>query len=176
MHRRDECALERRVRRRAGSPCGHRAESVGSGSASSPCSPTASSCRSISKSCAGSRPATGSLSSVGTEAVGLAEWKVVVASSIKSGKTDFSIVNDGTAPHELLMFKSDLAPAAYPTDAAGDIQEEGAGVTLVSDGENIDPGGSQARSVDLAPGTYLFLCNIPGHFKQGMFAVVTVTP
>jgi uncharacterized cupredoxin-like copper-binding protein len=120
--------------------------------------------------------ATGSLSPVGTEAIGLAEWKVVVASSIKSGKTDFTIVNNGTAPHELLIFKSDLAPAAYPTDAAGDVQEEGVGVTLVSDGENIDPGGSQARSVDLAPGTYLFLCNIPGHFKQGMFAVVTVTP
>ena len=85
-------------------------------------------------------------------------------------------MNNGTVPHELLIFKSDLAPAAYPTDTAGDVQEEGVGVTLVSDGENIDPGGSQARSVDLAPGTYLFLCNIPGHFEQGMFAVVTVTP
>jgi uncharacterized cupredoxin-like copper-binding protein len=120
--------------------------------------------------------ATNSLSPVGAQAISLAEWKVVVASTVKSGTTDFTIVNNGAAPHELLVFKSDLAPAAYPTDAAGDVQEEGAGVTLVSDGENIDPGGSQARSVDLAPGTYLFLCNIPGHFKQGMFAIVTVTP
>ena len=123
-----------------------------------------------------SQSATGSHSTAGTEDIGLAEWKVVVATSIKSGTTDFTIVNNGTVPHELLIFKSDLAPAAYPTDTAGDVQEEGVGVTLVSDGENIDPGGSQARSVDLAPGTYLFLCNIPGHFKQGMFAVVTVTP
>ena len=43
--------------------------------------------------------------------------------------------------------------------------------TLFSDGENIDPSGSQARTVDLAPGTYLFVCNIPGHFKNGMFTV-----
>ena len=51
-----------------------------------------------------------------------------------------------------------------------------AGVTLVSDGDNIEPAGSQARSIDLAPGKYLFVCNIPGHFKQGMFTVVTVAP
>ncbi len=110
------------------------------------------------------------------QTVSLSEWKVIVASTIKSGATDFTITNDGVDPHEFLIFKSELDPTAYPTDAAGDVQEEGAGVTLVSDGENIDPGGSQTRTVDLAPGRYVFLCNIAGHFKQGMFSVVTVTP
>jgi uncharacterized cupredoxin-like copper-binding protein len=108
--------------------------------------------------------------------VSLTEWKVTVGGTIKSGKTDLTITNVGVAPHELLVFKSDLDPSAYPTDAAGDIKEEGAGVTLVSDGDNIDPAGTQARTVDLAPGKYLFVCNIPGHFKQGMFTVVTVAP
>jgi uncharacterized cupredoxin-like copper-binding protein len=108
--------------------------------------------------------------------VSLTEWKVTVAGTIKSGKTDLTITNAGVAPHEFLVFKSDLKPSAYPTDAAGDIKEEGAGVKLVSDGENIDPAGTQARTVDLTPGTYLFVCNIPGHFKQGMFTVVTVAP
>jgi uncharacterized cupredoxin-like copper-binding protein len=116
-----------------------------------------------------------SASPIGGQTISLSEWKVVVASTIKAGKTDFTITNDGVAPHELLVFKSELDPAAYPTDAAGDIEEEGAGVTLVSDGENIDPGGSQSRTVDLAPGKYVFVCNIPGHFKQGMFTVVTVS-
>ncbi len=46
---------------------------------------------------------------------------------------------------------------------------------LVSDGENVEAGKSQSRAIDLAPGTYLFVCNIPGHFKAGMFTVVTVT-
>ena len=108
--------------------------------------------------------------------VSLTEWKVTVGGTIKSGKTDLAITNTGVAPHELLVFKSDLDPSAYPTDAAGDIKEEGAGVALVSDGDNIDPGGSQTRAIDLAPGKYLFVCNIPGHFKQGMFTVVTVAP
>ena len=108
--------------------------------------------------------------------VTLTEWKVAVAGAIKAGKSDLKIENVGVAQHELLIFKSKLAPSAYPTDAAGDIKEEGAGVSLVSDGDNIDPQGSQIRSIDLAPGTYLFVCNIPGHFKQGMFTTVTVSP
>jgi uncharacterized cupredoxin-like copper-binding protein len=106
----------------------------------------------------------------------LSEWKVTVASTMKAGTATFAIANAGTIQHELLVFKSDLAPSAYPVDKSGDIIEDGAGVTLLSDGENIDAGGSQARTVDLTPGTYLFVCNIPGHFKAGMFQVVTVTP
>ena len=78
---------------------------------------------------------------MGDQTISLSEWKVVVASTIKSGKANLMIANMGTTPHELLVFKSDLEPAAYPTDAAGNIKEEGAGVTLVSDGKNIDPAG-----------------------------------
>jgi uncharacterized cupredoxin-like copper-binding protein len=55
--------------------------------------------------------------------------------------------------------------------------EDGPGITLVSDGDNLDPGTTQTRTVDLTqPGSYLFVCNIPGHFKAGMFSAVTVTP
>jgi len=120
--------------------------------------------------------ATDSPSAAGRPTVSLTEWKVVVAGTIKSGKIDLAISNIGTIPHELLVFKSNRDPSAYPTDAAGNIKEEGAGVDLVSDGDNIDPGGSQARTINLAPGRYLFVCNIPGHFKAGMFAIVTVAP
>jgi len=108
--------------------------------------------------------------------VSLLEWKVAVAGTLKSGAIDLAITNAGSIPHELLIFQSDLDPVAYPTDAAGNIVEEGAGVTLVSDGDNIDPGGSQLRSVDLMPGKYLFVCNIPGHFKAGMYTVVMLAP
>jgi len=107
--------------------------------------------------------------------ISLYEWKVIVGDTLKAGPSTFTISNFGTMPHELLIFKSDLAPAAYPKDKSGDIIEDGPGVNLVSDGENIDPAGAQTRTVDLKPGTYLFVCNIPGHFKQGMFQVVTVT-
>lgn len=110
-------------------------------------------------------------------AVSLTEWKVAVPETLQAGQVTFDITNDGSMQHEMLVFKSDLAPADYPKDANGDIVEEGAGVTLISDGDNIDPKGTQSRTVDLsAPGTYLFVCNLPGHFKAGMFTVVTVVP
>jgi uncharacterized cupredoxin-like copper-binding protein len=110
------------------------------------------------------------------QTISLYEWKVIAPTTLKAGTTTFTISNFGAVPHELLVFKSSLAPAAYPTDPAGNIKEEGAGVKLLSDGDNIDPAGSQVRAIDLAPGTYLFVCNIAGHFKQGMFTTVTVTP
>jgi len=107
----------------------------------------------------------------------LAEWHVAVPSTIKAGTINLETANFGTIQHELLVFKSDLAPSAYPVDANGDIIEDDPSVNLVSDGDNLDPGTTQTRTVDLTqPGTYLFVCNIPGHFKAGMFSVVTVTP
>jgi len=108
--------------------------------------------------------------------IGLAEWSVAAPGAMRAGTSQLTIVNNGSRAHELLIFKSDRDPAAYPTDAAGDIKEEGAGVSLVSDGENIDPGGSQTRTVDLTPGKYLLACNIPGHFKRGMYEIVVITP
>lgn len=107
--------------------------------------------------------------------IGLAEWKVTAASTMKAGKVTFTITNNGTIQHELLVFKSDLALSAYPLDK-GNIVEDGPGINLLSDGDNIDPQGTQQRTVTLTPGTYLFVCNIPGHFHNGMYQVVTVTP
>jgi uncharacterized cupredoxin-like copper-binding protein len=144
-------------------------------SQSAPAQPSASAEPSPSTSPSASSGAAPSPSSL-APTVSLAEWTVVAPGTMHSGKADLMIVNNGAQAHELLIFRSNRDPAAYPTDAAGDIKEEGAGVSLVSDGDNIDPGGSQTRSVDLKPGKYLFVCNIPGHFKQGMYEVVIVLP
>jgi uncharacterized cupredoxin-like copper-binding protein len=115
-------------------------------------------------------PATGT-------AIYVSEWSVGLPTSMVAGQANFAITNIGTIQHELLVFKSALPPAAFPVDKDGNIIEDGPGITLVSDGDNIDPGKTQTRTVDLTqPGTYLFVCNIPGHFKSGMFRTVTVTP
>jgi hypothetical protein len=94
--------------------------------------------------------------------------------TIGPGQVDLRITNGGRVQHELLVFRSDLPPSAYPTND-GDIVEDGPGVSLISDGDNIDPGDIQTRTVDLTqPGTYLFVCNLHGHFKAGMYSEVTV--
>ena len=101
--------------------------------------------------------------------------KVEVPSVLPPGSKSLKIDNRGSTQHELLVFKSDLDPVAYPLDH-GDINEDGPGITKISDGDNLDPGKSQTRTVDLTKaGKYLFLCNLPGHFAAHMYTVVTVT-
>jgi len=106
--------------------------------------------------------------------VSLSEFKVGVPATVAAGQVTLNIRNDGTVPHELLVFKSALPVSQYPR-AQGGIDEEGAGITNISDGDNLDPAGTQARTVDLStPGTYVFVCNLPGHFAAGMYTTVVV--
>ena len=110
----------------------------------------------------------------GADTVALREYSLSVAPpTLAPGKHDFTIANDGRTEHELLVFHTNLDPAAFPIGADGDINEDA--VNKISDGDNIAPGGTQKRTVDLSePGTYVFVCNLPGHFKAGMYQVVTV--
>ena len=112
----------------------------------------------------------------GADTVALREYNVSVAPpALTLGKHDFTIVNDGRTEHELLVFHTNLDPAAFPIGPDGNIVEDAPGMNKTSDGDNIAPGGTQKRTVDLSqPGTYVFVCNLPGHFKAGMFQVVTV--
>jgi uncharacterized cupredoxin-like copper-binding protein len=108
--------------------------------------------------------------------VTLAEFKLTVPSTMNAGNGSFHIVNSGSIEHELLVFKSSLDVSKPPVDADGRIKEEDPSVTKISDGDNLTAGGTQDRSVDLSqPGRYLFVCNLPSHYQQGMHAVVTVT-
>jgi uncharacterized cupredoxin-like copper-binding protein len=110
--------------------------------------------------------------------VAIQEFKVTVlpSTTLTAGHKTLVITNTGTVQHELLVFRSNLAPSQYPL-FNGNIAEDAPSITKVSDGDNIDPGKTQTRTVDLStPGTYLFVCNLPGHFHAGMFAQVTVVP
>jgi uncharacterized cupredoxin-like copper-binding protein len=121
-------------------------------------------------------PAAAPIAAAGGQ-VTLDEYKLTVPSTMKAGTGNFHIKNSGAIEHELLVFKSSLDVKKYPVDADGRIKEEDPAITKISDGENLPTGGTQERSVDLTkPGKYLFVCNLPAHYQQGMFAVVTVTP
>jgi uncharacterized cupredoxin-like copper-binding protein len=108
--------------------------------------------------------------------VNLAEWKVAFSSAtFKAGKVTFDIKNDGKIVHELIAVRTDLPLSKLPLKPDGDINEEDPSVPNATDGDNIDPGKAQTRAIDLTPGTYVFMCNLPGHFKAGMHEVITVT-
>lgn len=70
--------------------------------------------------------------------------------TIKAGSITFNVKNNGPSPHNL------------------DIKE----LNKVTD--NIDPGKTGTLTVDLKPGTYTVICNIPGHEQLGMHVTLTV--
>ncbi len=110
-------------------------------------------------------------------AADLAEWKVALSrTTFTPGKYEFTIHNTGQTQHELIAFKTNLSPSALPVDAKGDVNEDAPALAKATDGDNVHSSKSQTRVVEFkTAGTYVFMCNLPGHFKAGMYKVVTVT-
>jgi uncharacterized cupredoxin-like copper-binding protein len=103
--------------------------------------------------------------------VGLNEWKVIVeAPSVAAGKVKFEGDNEGKVPHELVVLKTDTKADALKVVGAK-AKEQGENLGRAS---NIGPGDHKDVEVDLEPGHYILLCNLPGHYQQGMRADLDV--
>ena len=89
-----------------------------------------------------------------------------------AGEINFTITNDGPSTHEFVIVKSDLAPDALPvTD--GLVSEDS--IDVVDEAEDIAPGTTASLGVELEAGSYVIICNIAGHYEQGMHAGLTVS-
>jgi Sulfocyanin (SoxE) domain len=96
-------------------------------------------------------------------------------STAGSGQVDFEITNEGPSTHEFVVFETDLAPDALPLNKDGDVDEEGKGVTHIDEVEDIASGSTESLDVSLETGGYVVICNLPGHYKLGMHAPLTVS-
>lgn len=120
----------------------------------------------------------------GTVSVTLQEWAVVAdKTSIPAGSVTFDAKNAGPDdPHELVVVKTDLSPLALPTDADGKVLEDGAGVEMIGEIEELEPGKTGSATFDLKSGKYVLICNIyenaggksESHYKLGMVLPFTV--
>jgi uncharacterized cupredoxin-like copper-binding protein len=98
--------------------------------------------------------------------------------SVKAGQVTFNIQNLGPSQHEFVVIKTDLAPAQLPmTQEQGVpiVDEEASGLEGVGEKEDINTGTTTSLTLTLAAGKYLFICNIPSHFKLGMVEQFTVS-
>ena len=103
------------------------------------------------------------------------EFSISLASdSVKSGSQKFSVHNTGTQAHEFVIFKTDLDPDKLPMKPDSTVDEEGQGVQHIDEVEDVSPGGTKTLSVKLQPGHYVVICNLVGHYAQGMHAGLTV--
>ena len=113
--------------------------------------------------------------------VTLQEWAVVPASTtLKAGAVTFNAKNVGPQdPHEFVILKTELGALDLPTGADGKVDEAASGIETVGEIEEIAVGGQKSATFQLAPGKYVFICNIidadgDAHYVKGMAIEVTV--
>jgi uncharacterized cupredoxin-like copper-binding protein len=118
----------------------------------------------------------------GTVDVTLQEFAVIPSSgSVGAGEVTFEVTNDGPEDvHEFVVFKTDLAPDALPTVEDGSVDEEGAGLELIDEIEDMAVGDTASLTVSLDAGNYALICNIydadeqESHYQEGMRVAFTV--
>jgi uncharacterized cupredoxin-like copper-binding protein len=93
--------------------------------------------------------------------------------SAPAGSVTFKVDNKGPSVHEFVVFKTDLAVEELPTDDVGDVAESDE-FAPVDEIEDIAKGAKPSLTVDLDPGSYVIICNIAGHYRQGMRVAFTV--
>lgn len=95
--------------------------------------------------------------------------------SAQAGPITFHIVNGADDMlHEFILIQTDAPASELPTDEmTGRVQEDA--VTIITAAEDIPPANSRNITVNLAAGHYVIVCNLPGHYEQGMRVDFNVT-
>ena len=93
----------------------------------------------------------------------------------KAGDVVFNIINkNGQVLHQLLIVQTDTPASQLHLGSDGKVDENG--LNIVGKVDKVDLGQSATLTARLAPGHYVLLCNIVGHYQLGMHADITVTP
>jgi uncharacterized cupredoxin-like copper-binding protein len=96
--------------------------------------------------------------------------------SVKAGAVRFDVTNWSRGMlHEMLVVAVDNPRAPLPYDYSQAKMAEDQ-VKVLGDTGDLQPGASYMLDVTLTPGSYLMICNVPGHYAAGMVSPLTVTP
>ncbi len=103
-------------------------------------------------------------------------------SNVPPGMVSLRVANTGSLVHELVVLP---LPAGHtvgsrlvgPDDRVDEtgIVAEASNTCGADAGDGINPGAISWTSVDLSPGTYELICNLPGHYAAGMYTTLTVS-
>lgn len=95
----------------------------------------------------------------------------LTAKEVRAGSVTFVARDVGSVAHELVVIRTDLAADKLPVDAQKQTASEDGRVGGVGP---IDPGKSLNLRIDLPPGHYVVICNVPTHYQLGMRTELTV--
>ncbi len=104
------------------------------------------------------------------------EWAVAIdAAEAKAGDVKFTMKNEGAVPHEFIIVKTEFAPGKIPLGPDNRFKEDGAGVFVPGEISEWNPGTTGTVTLKLEAGNYQLLCNIAGHYANGMYTQLTVS-
>ncbi len=92
---------------------------------------------------------------------------------VPSGQVTFHITNQATdMMHEFIVIKTDKPSDQLPTNEIGHVKEEA--INIIDSREDIFFGTTVNMQLNLKPGHYVFICNLPEHYQAGMNVGFTV--
>jgi uncharacterized cupredoxin-like copper-binding protein len=84
---------------------------------------------------------------------------------VAAGEVTFTVNNEGPAAHEFVVIQTDTAPGDLTVED-GLVSEDG--LTVIGEAEDIAPSTTVPLTLTLETGQYVIICNLPGHYQQGM--------
>lgn len=126
---------------------------------------------------AASTPTTTTAGTAGKIAYAVKEWAIEGPAQLKAGTVSMSVTNPSTNRHEFKIIKGVYAELPKTSNGAVDEEKLTSGA-IVGKLDALTAGETKSLSVDLAPGKYLFVCNISfgpaSHAERGQVLDVTV--
>jgi uncharacterized cupredoxin-like copper-binding protein len=118
----------------------------------------------------------------GTVEITLREFEVAAdPTSVSAGSVTFEATNEGPDDvHEFVVIATDLEVTELPTVEDGSVDEEGEGLEVIGEIEDIPVGETQSVTLDLEAGNYALICNVydaeedEAHYQEGMRTPFTV--
>ena len=94
--------------------------------------------------------------------------------SLDAGDATLSGTNEGSLTHEFEVFSVPEGVDANALPLDGGVARADELLTVIDEVEDIAPGTSADLNLTLEPGSYAVICNLPGHYANGMHATFTV--
>lgn len=89
---------------------------------------------------------------------------------VGAGKVTFTVSNSGKTEHEFMIANVD----DLPQEDVEQLSSDDVHAKVIASKHGLTSGAEEDVTADLAPGTYLLFCNLPGHFGQGQSATIEV--
>jgi uncharacterized cupredoxin-like copper-binding protein len=103
----------------------------------------------------------------GVIAVSLSEMDLLLSgATAPAGAVTFQIRNAGELPHELVVIRTDKDATQLPVEEVKVVERR---LEIVARSEHLAAGQESTLNVDLAPGHYVLICNLSGHYEQSQF-------